>query len=141
MKTALCDTSVVVKWFYDESGIDTPAARQIVKASDDGLVALKVLDLTYYEAGNTFGKLGASGVAVAGLLEEMLKICGEGLVVDRRRRAAAAEIADTAGLSFYDASYVAVARQHNLTLITTDKAMIKAGGVLPSTYVETLGVA
>ncbi|MBA3746203.1 MAG: type II toxin-antitoxin system VapC family toxin [Solirubrobacterales bacterium] len=140
MRTALCDTSVIVKWFYDEPGVDTPAARQIVKASDDGLVELKVLDLTYYEAANTFGKLGGSGVAVAGLLEEIRNVCGEGLVMDRPRRATAAEIADTAGLSFYDASYVAVARQHNLTLITADKAMIKAGGVLPSTYVESLGV-
>jgi len=138
MTTALCDTSVVVKWFFDEPGIDTPAARRLVQAADDGLVELKVLDLTYYEAGNTFGRLGASGAVVAGLLEQIHDVCGAGMVTDRASRGAAARLADRVGLSYYDAAYVALAEQHQLALLTADKAMIKAGGVPPSDYLRTL---
>jgi predicted nucleic acid-binding protein len=138
MSTALCDTNVVIKWFYDEPGGETAAARRLAAASDDGRVELKVLDLTYYEAGSTFRKLGASGAVIAGLLEQIHEVCGPGLVMERQRRAAVAEVADSAGLSFYDAAYVALAQHHELTLVTADKAMITAGGVLPSRYLETL---
>ena len=138
MNAALCDANVVVKWFHDEPGVQTPAARRLAEASEDGLVELKVLDLTYYEAGNTFRKLGASGLVIAGVLEQIHEVCGPGLVMDRQRRAAVAEVAHSAGLSFYDAAYVALATQHQLTLVTADKAVVRAGGVLPSRYVETL---
>lgn len=138
MRLALCDANVVVKWFHDEPGTETLAARRLAEASDDGLVELKVLDLTYYEAGNTFRKLGASGAVVARVLEELHEVCGPGLVMDRQRRAAVAEVADSARLSFYDAAYVALADQHRLTLVTVDKAVIKAGGTLPSSYLRTL---
>jgi len=139
MSTVLCDASVVVKWFFDEPGAETPAARHLLSAADNGLVELKVIDLTYYEAGNTFGKLGAAGTVVAGLLERVQEICGDAIALDRQRRGVTAKIAESAGLSFYDAAYIAVADQHGLTLLTADKAMIKAGGVLPSIYVEALG--
>jgi len=138
VSTALCDANVVVKWFHDEPGGETPAARRLAEASEDGLVELKVLDLTYYEAGNTFRKLGASGSVIAVVLEQIHEVCGPGLVMDRRGRAAVAEVADSTGLSFYDAAYVALADQHELTLVTVDKAMIRAGGVLPSRYLEAL---
>jgi len=138
VSTVLCDTSVVVKWFFDEPGAQTPAARQLVEALEDGLVDLKVLDLTYYEAGNSFGKLGASSAVVAGLLERIEEVCGPGIVLERHRWAAVADVAERAGLSFYDAAYVAVAGQQGLALVTADMAMIRAGGVLPSAYVETL---
>ena len=97
-----------------------------------------MLDLTYYEAGNSFGKLGASAAVVAGLLEEVHEICGSGFVTDRHGRAAVADAAERAGLSFYDAAYVAAAERRRLTLVTADKAMIRAGGVLPSDFVRTL---
>ncbi len=138
MNTALCDTSVIVKWFFDEPGVDTPAARQIVQASDEGLVELKVLDLTYYEAGNVFARLGASGTVVAGLLERIHDVCGASMVTDPGRHRAAAELADQDGLSHYDAAYVVIAQHHQLALLTADKAMVKAGGVLPSKYVREL---
>ena len=139
MTAVLCDTSVVVKWFFDEPGAQTPASRRLVAASGEGLVELKVLDLTYYEAGNSFGRLGAPAAVVSGLLEQVHEVCGAGFVTDRHRRAAVANVAETNGLSFYDAAYVATADHYQMTLVTADKAMLEAGGVLPSTYVETLG--
>jgi predicted nucleic acid-binding protein len=138
MKVALCDANVVVKWFHDEPGPETQAARRLAEAADDGLVELKVLDLTYYEAGNVFQKLGASGEAIATLLDQLHEVCGAGLAMDRRRRAAVAEVAVKAALSFYDAAYVALADQHRLTLVSADKAVVKAGGMLPSRYLKTL---
>ena len=138
MSAALCDANVVVKWFHDEPGDETPAARRLALASEDGLVDLSVLDLTYYEAGNVFRKSGRSASVIAGVLAQLLEICGPGIVMDRHRWPAVAEVAERYGLTFYDAAYVAIADQHQLTLITADNAMIKAGGVLPSTYVATL---
>jgi predicted nucleic acid-binding protein len=139
MTAALCDTNVVVKWFHDEPDDETPAARRIAGASEDGHVELKVLELTYYELGNTLRRLGASGAVIAGVLEALHEVCGPGIVMGRHHWAGVADVADRAGLSFYDAAYVAIADRHRLTLLTADKAMINAGGVLPSTYVETLG--
>jgi len=138
VNAALCDTSVVVKWFYDEPGLETPAARHLVKASDDGLVELEILDLTYYELGSVFRRIGKPGQIVAGLLEQLHKVCGPGIVMDRPRWTAVAAVAERTGLSFYDAAYVAAADQHRLTLLTADKAMIKAGGTLPSDFIRTL---
>ncbi len=138
MNAALCDSSVVVKWFYDEPGPQTPAARKLVTASDDGLVELEVIDLTYYEVGNVFRRIGQPGPVIAGLLDRLHDVCGPGIVMDRHRRAAVAAVAEREGLSFYDAAYVAAAEHHRLALLTADKAMLTAGGVLPSAYLETL---
>ena len=138
MNAALCDTSVIVKWFFDEPGAETEAARHLVAACADGELELRVLDLTYYEAGNSFGRLGVPGAALAGLLERIQEVCGPGIALDRDRRGAVADIAERSGLSFYDAAYVAVARHRNLALLTADKAMLNAGGVLPSAYLKTL---
>ncbi len=140
MSTALCDANVVVKWFHDEPGDETPAARRIALASEYGLVDLSVLDLTYYEAGNVFRRSGRSATVVAGVLAQLLEICGPGIAMARHRWSAVAEAAHRHGLSFYDAAYVAIAEEHRMTLLTADKAMIKAGGVLPSSYAATLGL-
>ena len=138
MNAALCDANVVVKWFYDEPDAEMPAARRIAEASAAGLVALEILDLTYLEVGNVFRRIGKPGRVVADALEQLHEVCGPGIVTTRRRWAAVAEIAEQKGLSFYDAAYVAAADEHRLTLLTADKAMLKAGGVLPSAYLETL---
>jgi predicted nucleic acid-binding protein len=140
VNAALCDSSVVVKWFYDEPGPQTPAARLLVTAADDGLVELEVLDLTFYEVGNVFRRIGQPARVIVGLLDRLHDVCGPGIAMDRHRRAAVGAVAEREGLSFYDAAYVAAADQHRLALLTADKAMLKAGGVLPSEYVTTLGI-
>jgi predicted nucleic acid-binding protein len=134
----LCDTNVVVKWFHDEPDEETTAARRIAEASAAGLVALEILDLTYYEVGNVLRRIGRSGPVIADVLEQLHEVCGPGIVTGRHGWAAVAGIADREGLSFYDAAYVAAAEQHRLTLLTADRAMIKAGGVLPSDFLQTL---
>lgn len=138
---ALCDANVVVNWFHDEPGNETLAARRIALASEGGLVELKVLDLTYYETANVLRRSGRSAPVVAGVLEQLHVVCGPGIVMERDRWEAVAGVSQRAGPTFYDAAYVAIADHHRLTLITADKAMIKAGGVLPSTYAQALGVA
>jgi predicted nucleic acid-binding protein len=125
MTAALCDANVVVKWFHDEPGDETPAARRIAGGSEDGHVELKVLDLTYYELGDTVRRLGASGAVIAGVLEALHEVCGPGIATDRHHWAAVADVADQSGLSFSDAAYVVIADRHDLTLLTADEAMIR----------------
>jgi predicted nucleic acid-binding protein len=141
MSVALCDTNVVVKWFRDEPGDETHAARRIALASDEGIVSLRVLDLTYYEMGNVLGRAGQPARVVAGALEQLHEVCGPGIVMDRGRVAAVAEVAERARLSFHDAAYVAIAARYDFTLLTIDNAMIAAGGMLPTVYLERLGAA
>jgi predicted nucleic acid-binding protein len=141
MSVALCDTNVVVKWFHDEPGAETLAARRVALASDEGIVSLRVLDLTFYEMGNVLRRAGQPARVVAGALEQLHEVCGPGIVMGRGHVAAVATVAETARLSFYDAAYVAIAAQYDLTLLTMDKAMIRAGGVLPTVYLESLGAA
>ncbi len=140
-EAALCDTNVVMKWFHDEPGDESLAARQIALASEDGAVELRVIDLTYYETANVLRRSGRSAAVVSEILAHLHEVCGPGIVIERRGWAEAADVSQRVGLTFYDAAYVAVASRDRMTLVTADTAMITAGGVLPSTFAQTLGVA
>lgn len=139
MTDVLCDASVVVKWFRDEPGEQTGHARGLMERGREGAVKLHVLDLTEYEVGQTFVKLGVGEEIVAAVLGDVRGLCGPGVGLGERGRVAAATIAVHDGLSFYDAAYVAVAHERGWALTSADRAMIRAGGRLPGDLMEALG--
>lgn len=139
MKRVLCDASVVVKWFLDEPGPETRAARALAESAAQERVALHVLDLTFYEVGNTLVvKRGVPAPITAALLDKVHAICGDGLTLGAVARAHASELVAGRGLSFYDAAYVAVAEAFSIPLASADRAMIAAGGTPTSEVVEAL---
>jgi predicted nucleic acid-binding protein len=80
-----------------------------------------VLDLTLYEIANAVGAVRGDPRTVSMILHSIEGRCSEGVVrIDSGLVEATAGIATEHGLSAYDAAYVAVARRHDWTLVSTD---------------------
>ncbi len=113
----LFDASV---WIAAESPAErysTPARELVV---DDGRRAA-ALDLTLYEVTNAFGGRRGDSVAAVVACQSILRRCGDGLVrIEPGMVEAIVGIAVEFGLTSYDAAYVAVARRHDWTLVSTD---------------------
>ena len=80
-----------------------------------------------YELGNTFWKMLKFGGADAARLRFILAGAGRLLVetVDEVERAGVWDLAVATGLTFYDASYVWLARSRGLKLHTRDKQVLR----------------
>lgn len=96
------------------------SARELVTSSDRPLTAL---DLTLYEVANAVSRrLREPGPALAAARAVQLA-CGDRIQsVDIDLIDDAGQIATEHGLTIYDAAYVATARRHNWTLVSTDIA-------------------
>ena len=132
------DTSVVYQWFHTEGETGVEASRALVRLFGERSISLSVLDLTRYELGNIIlrGRLGATAeqaVATVDLLAGMCPVITP-TATDLRH---AARLAETHRLTFYDATYAAVARSRGARLATLDKALLTAGlGHRPSEIVD-----
>jgi predicted nucleic acid-binding protein len=106
------------------------AAREVVL---DFARPVAALDLTFYEVANVMG--GRKGqVGEARYLLRTLEIrCGEDIVaVSAQSIDAVLELAIEHDLTAYDAAYVAAARRHGWTLVSTDVADLVSRGLAVS---------
>ncbi len=79
------------------------------------------LDLTLYEIANVVGARRGDLGTLARIFRSVERRCVDGIVrVDVDLVEATAEIAVEYSLTVYDAAYVAVARRHDWTLVSTD---------------------
>jgi predicted nucleic acid-binding protein len=93
-------------------------------------VPLAALDLTLYEVANVMGPKKGQPREGRALLKLIAKRCGESLVaVDAELIESALELASEHGLTAYDAAYVAAARRHGWTLVSTDVADLVSRGL------------
>jgi len=127
MKGYVVDASVILKWVLgDEREEDQDKARELLNAWVDGRVDLSVPKLWQYEVGNFLGReipeyatekmklLLSLGIKSVHLNEDM---CFQCLTWMQKNR-----------VTFYDASYLAVAYEIKGTLITADERFIKKMG-------------
>jgi len=83
--------------------------------------SLGALDLTLYEIANAVGAKRGDPDAADRILRLVEASCGDRiLAVDRELLGSGLEIAEEQGLTAYDAAYVAAARRHGMTLVSTD---------------------
>jgi len=113
--------------------LDASALYPLILRLREGLLSHKdrfaVLDLTVYEVGNALWKASRRGAVkrlapVAEMFEEVLKGL-ERLSIGSRMY----EVLDVAaknGMTFYDASYVYVARREGLRLVTEDPELLRS---------------
>ena len=101
-------------------------SRQIVLDFSRPVAAL---DLTFYEVANVMGARRKQPEEARFLLQMLTTRCGEDIV------AADADLIDSAvglssehGLTAYDAAYVAAARRHGWTLVSSDIADLVSKG-------------
>jgi predicted nucleic acid-binding protein len=117
----LIDASIALKWFLPlDREPDGHLARTAI-----GHLAMRTTALAFYEVGNILTRhsgLGAVRIGAAlGLLED---ICGDPLELTSEDRHSAAALALEHELTFYDASYAAIAHRTGRRLLSADGDLI-----------------
>lgn len=120
----LVDASVALKWFLPvEREPDGDLARTAI-----GHLAMRTTSLAYYEVGNILTRhSGLDAVRIGAALGLLEDICGDPLALTDEDRRAAATLALEHKLTFYDASYAAIARRTGRRLLSADTDLIKPG--------------
>ena len=108
-------------------------ARRILERSADGAVVLAALDLTLYEIANVAVVSWRSPAAAARLVRLVWVACPDTVQrVDEALASQASAIAAEHDLTVHDAAYVAVARDHDWTLVSGDVAdLVRPGHAIP----------
>jgi predicted nucleic acid-binding protein len=102
-------------------------ARRLVLDFDREVAAL---DLTFYEVANVMGSRKRQSREARLLLRILTERCGRDVVtVDQGLAYAAIDVIDEHDLTAYDAAYVAAARRHGWTLVSTDVADLVSKGL------------
>ncbi len=92
--------------------------------------SLSALDLTLYEVGNAIGVKQGDAREAGNVVRLLLRCCRDRVfTVDADLIDSALHIAAEHGLTSYDAAYVAAARRHGMTLVSTDIADLVSKGL------------
>jgi len=133
------DASVVLKWFHAEGEDQVQESRELLEMYSDRRIGLYVLDLTMYEIGNAL--LRGRGLA-ADTVSVVLAALGEMVprwVPRPVEWSRALALAESHGLTLYDAAYGAVAERRDALLATTDAGLLAAGlGSSPGDVLQRL---
>jgi predicted nucleic acid-binding protein len=109
----------------DEAYFDS--ARALVFQAPAPVAAL---DLTFYEVANAVGARDRLHNDAVDLCRAIVVRCGERIAtVDVELVESALEVSAEYGLTAYDAAYVAAARRHGWTLVSTDIADLVSKGL------------
>jgi predicted nucleic acid-binding protein len=128
------DTSVLITWFHAEGEHEVEAARALLAAHTEGVVEARVLDLAVYELGNVLTRsLRWPPDQVTDQVEDLLLLVGPPVMLDATARADAAALAAAYRLTYYDASWAAVARRHEAVLVSADRELLAAGLAVTAT--------
>lgn len=115
-------------YLFDASSIvDCILGREGTRVEIDVLFDEHWLDLTSYEVANAIWKIGLARDELCDseidTAIDILDRLEHELVVETATGAVTMDVARESGLTFYDASYLAVARREELTLVTEDGAL------------------
>lgn len=118
------DASIALKWFLpSEIEADSDIARSLI-----GKTGLRTTSLAYFEVGNRLSRPGGlKAKDVAACLEIMDQICGPQLELTQSDFGTCANIVKQYGITFYDASYVAISQRLNRTVLSADSHLLDPG--------------
>jgi len=118
------DASVAAKWFLPiDREPDAELAREAI-----GRLPMRTTSLAFYEVGNILTiHSGWPAEKIGAALDLLLEICGEPLGMLAEDHRAAAELALAHRLTFYDASYVAIARRIGRGVLSADGDLLDPG--------------
>ena len=125
-KTVVVDSSVFVKWFSKDQEDDLKVAITILESLVNKDIIIVCPKLAIYEIANVLyykPDLNSEGVKIA--LEQFLNLGIEFLNLFRELILNANKIRYDFDITFYDASYLAVADFFKLKFITADKELYK----------------
>lgn len=116
------DASVILKWFIEER--DSNKAGDIKNNHTQGLYTITVPDIAIYEIGNALRyKVEFSIRDISRSLEELYALNLDIILPHPDLIYSVAEISRQNDITFYDAFYVALAKDLGLQLITADKQL------------------
>ena len=115
------DASIVIKWFAKDQEVDRQKAKEFLKLSKNGKLAIIIPDLLLYEFGNALLK-GKSLplVEFQSALKDLFDLEIEIIPVSLSLLDKAYQIGIEYNLTVYDAVYVATAEIKNCPLITAN---------------------
>lgn len=120
----IVDASVAAKWFLPvEREPEGQLARNAI-----GQLAMRTSSLGFYEVGNVLTIHSSwADEKVGAALGLLLEVCGDPIELTAEDHDATAKLARSHGLSFYDASYVAIANRVGRGVISADGDLVKPG--------------
>jgi predicted nucleic acid-binding protein len=124
MKLVVPDASVLLKWVLPEEG--EPWVGEALRLRDDfetGRADLLVPSLWYYEAGNVLALHYAE--SAADRLAVLVGLCLSIAEPKEMWRVQTLDLTKTHGVTFYDASYHALAILHNGVFVTSDEKYLR----------------
>lgn len=118
------DASVALKWFLsEESEPDVGLAEDLV-----GNCQLLTTSLCAFEVGNTLSRISPDQPdRVSEALGELGEICGVPVELTAADFHRCAELVGDHSLTFYDASYVAIAERLGRKVISADRDLLDPG--------------
>lgn len=118
------DASVAVKWFLP---VDREPEGELARRAV-GQLAMRTTTLAFYEVGNVLARNSSwDGERVARALTLLREICGEPLDLTPADHRASGDLASSHGITFYDASYAAIARRLGREVLSADGDLIGPG--------------
>jgi len=119
MKKIIVDSSVIIKWLHKENERYLYQASKILEDVKNGTVTLLVPELAKYEVGNAllFGKKLSTDQAKIPLAAFYL-LPIQFTVQSEQSAILTYEIAEEENITYYDASFIALAHQENAILVT-----------------------
>lgn len=131
MKTLVIDTSVIVKWVNTHREKDTEKADKILDEVKNGQVELLAPELAKYELGNVLlkGKQlmpSEAYISLGTAYSLPITFVAESEEMSKDTY----NLAFNHGITYYDASFMSLAKQYNATLVTDNvKHQGKSGNI------------
>lgn len=129
-KIVVVDTSVIVKWLNRDNERLLEQADKVFQDGESGKIEIFAPELSKYEAGNSllYKKLDVLMVKVA--IEAIFRIPMAFVPLDEQLAKSALEIAVEEKITYYDATFMALAKKFDAVLITDNiKHQKSASGV------------
>lgn len=137
MKPLVIDTSVLVKWFLTDEEL-AGRAKSLLRAALEGTVTLFFPLLAHIEFGNVLKTQKSVSLEQKILyLSDLFALPVEILEYNQATAIEALRLCHEYDLSYYDASFVALARVGNYDFITADRSLHRKLRSLP--FVHYLG--
>ncbi len=128
MKVLVIDASVALKWFFDDED-HLEDAISLLRSYTDGTLELLAPDILYHEVLNAFLIAKRRKRIRNELIDEAI----DGFLALEIEFASVLEIAgrvlhyaEQYGLTFYDASYIALAEEKEALMVTSDRRLYEA---------------
>ncbi len=130
----IVDASVALKWFLP---IDREADGELAREAI-GRLTMRTTALAVHEVGNVLTRRsGWAADRIAAALDLLLEICGDPVELVGEDHRLAASLALEHDLTFYDASYAAIAQRTGRLLLSADTDLLAPG--LAVALADTLG--